>query len=107
VSDSALYAGGGFTGAGGKVSFYAAEAYLVAPHGGIAESIVVASDGTANVNCSGNPGQQFGVQRAANLSPSLWINVNSSPLIPAADGSFTFVDTNAPPGAAYYRLFQY
>ena len=67
----------------------------------------VPSSGTVDVRFYGNPGQQFGVQRTTNLSPPLWTNVNSSPLIPAPDGSFTFLDTNAPPGAAYYRAFQY
>ena len=95
------------TTAGGKVSGYAAEAYLVAPPGGIVDSIVIPVSGTADVRCYGNPGQQFGVQRTTNLAPALWTAVNSSPLSPAADGSFTFVDTNAPPEAAYYRAFQY
>jgi hypothetical protein len=107
VSGSMLYAGGWFTTAGGKVSAYAAEAYLVAPPGGLVDSIVLPSPGTADLKCYGNPGQQFGVQRTTNLSPPLWTNVNSSPLIPAADGSFTITDTNAPPGAAFYRAFQY
>jgi hypothetical protein len=107
VSGSTLYAGGYFTTAGGKVSAYAAEAYLVAPPGGLVDSIVLPSSGIADVRCYGNPGQQFGVQRTTNLAPPLWTNVNSSPLIPAADGSFTFADTNAPPGAAFYRAFQY
>ncbi len=107
ASGGTLYAGGIFTTAGGKVSAYIAEAYLVAPPGGIVDSIVVPSSGIADLRCYGNPGLQFGVQRTTNLSPPLWTNVNSSPLIPAADGSFTFADTNAPPGAAYYRAFQY
>ena len=106
-SGGTLYAGGEFTTAGGKVSAYAAEAYLVAPPGGLVDSIVVPSSGTVDVRFYGNPGQQFGVQRATDLSPLGWINVNPSPLIPAADGSFTFVDTNAPSGAAFYRAFQY
>jgi hypothetical protein len=75
-----LYVGGGFTVAGGVI---------------------------ANVKLYCNRGQQFGVQRATNLSPPAWTNVNSSPLSPAADGSITFVDTNAPTPAAYYRAFQY
>jgi hypothetical protein len=107
VSGSTLYAGGRFTTAGGKVSAYAAEAYLVAPPGGLVDPIVVPSASTADVKCYGNPDHQFGVQRATNLSLPHWTNVNSSPLIPAADGSFTFADTNAPSGAAFYRAFQY
>jgi hypothetical protein len=107
VSGNTLYAGGGFATAGGKVSAYVAEAYLVAPPGGLVDSILVPFSGTADVRCYGNPGQQFGVQRTTHLSPPLWTNINSSPLIPAADGFFTFVDTNAPPSAAYYRAFQY
>ena len=63
VSGGTLYAGGNFTTAGGKVSAYVAEAYLVAPPGGLVDSIVVPSSGTADVRCYGNPGQQFGVQR--------------------------------------------
>jgi hypothetical protein len=107
VSGGTLYAGGFFTTAGGKVSAYAAGAYLVAPPGGLVDSIVLPSPGTADLKCYGNPGQQFGVQRTTHLSPPLWTNVNSSPLISAADGSFIITDTNAPPGAAFYRAFQY
>jgi hypothetical protein len=107
VSGSTLYAGGEFQVAGGKVSAFVAEAYLVAPPGGLVDSIVSPSSGTADVRCCGNPGQQFGVQRTTNLSPPLWTNLNPSPLIPAPDGSFTFADTNAPPSAAFYRAFQY
>jgi hypothetical protein len=107
ASGSTLFAGGDFTTAGGKISAHVVEAYLVAPPGGLVDSIVAPSAGTADLRCYGNPGQQFGVQRTTHLSPPLWTNVNSSPLIPAVDGSFTFVDTNAPPGAAFYRAFQY
>jgi hypothetical protein len=107
VSGGYLYAGGDFTTTGDKVSAYIAEAYLVAPPGGIVDSIVTPSSGVANVKFYGNPGQQFGVQRATNLSPPGWTTVSSSPLNPAADGSITFVDTNAPIPTAYYRVLQY
>jgi hypothetical protein len=107
VPDDTLYAGGRFTTAGGKASSSIVEAYLVAPPGGIADSISTPSSGIANVKFYGNPGQQFGVQRTSNLSALGWTTVNSIPLIPAADGSFTFVDTNAPAPSAYYRAFQY
>src|SRR6185503_19307382 len=99
VSGSDLYAGGQFTTAGSKVSAYIAKAYLVAPPGGVADSIL-ASDGTANLRFYGNPGHSFDVQRATNLSPPMiiWTTLTTSPLSPADDGSFVFTDTNAPPG---------
>ena len=107
VSNGILYGGGSFTTVGGKVSAYLAEAYLVAPPGGVVDSVVTPSSGIANVKFYGNPGQQFGLQRTTNLVPPGWTTVSSNPLIPAADGSITFVDTNAPAPAAYYRVFQY
>ena len=39
--------------------------------------------------------------------PRVFFDGKDVPLSPAADGSFTFADTNAPPGAAFYRAFQY
>ena len=102
-----LYVGGEFTAAGGKPSLYFAEAYLVAPPGGLADTVATLSPGAVSVEFYGNPGQLFGVQRTTNLAPPFWATVNSNPLTPAADGTFTFMDTNAPSGAAYYRAFQY
>src|SRR5688572_22661629 len=39
--------------------------------------------------------------------PMTWTTLTASPLSPADDGSFSFIDTNAPPGTAYYRLVQH
>jgi hypothetical protein len=36
-----------------------------------------------------------------------WTTLTTSPLSPAEDGLFTFVDTTAPAGTAYYRLVQH
>jgi len=106
VSGSDLYAGGGFTTAGGKVSAYVAKAYLLAAPGGIADSILE-SDGTATLKFYGNPGHSFDVQRTTNLAPPItWTTITTSPLSPASDGSFTFIDTNAPAGTAYYRAVE-
>jgi len=103
INGSDLYAGGWFTTAGGKVSAYLARAYLIAPPGGIADSIT-AAPGTANLKFYGNPGHQFDVLRATNLVPPIaWTKLNVSPLSPAADGVFTFTDASAPAGKAYYR----
>ena len=52
-------------------------------------------------------GYQYDVQRTTSLNPPiLWTTVTASPLSPADDGSFTFNDTNAPAGMAYYRGVQ-
>jgi hypothetical protein len=107
VSGANLYAGGDFIMAGGKVSAYFAMAQLVSPLGGLASSIGV-SAGAATIECNGNPGSVFDVQRANNLDlPIYWTTLTTSPLSPATDGSFSFTDTNAPPGQAYYRLVQH
>jgi hypothetical protein len=103
VLGSDLYAGGDFTLAGGKCSAYIARAYLVAPPGGIADSIT-ASSGTATVRFYGNPGHQFDVQRAPSLAPPIvWTKLNVSPLSPGTNGLFTFTDSSAPNSNAYYR----
>ncbi|HEY5915347.1 MAG TPA: hypothetical protein VJA21_32595 [Verrucomicrobiae bacterium] len=103
IVGSDLYAGGNFLFAGGKDSPWIARAYLVAPPGGVVDS-VAASPGTATVHCYGNPGHQFDVQRAASLAPPIaWTTVNPNPLSPAADGVFNFTDTTATNGAGFYR----
>ena len=79
-----LYVGGEFTAAGGKPSLYFAEAYLVAPPGGLADTVATLSPGAVSVEFYGNPGQLFGVQRTTNLAPPFWATVNSNPLTPAA-----------------------
>jgi hypothetical protein len=79
---------------------------LVAPPGGIADSILE-STGTANIKFYGNPGHSFDVQRADSLHPpTTWTTVTANPLSPAPDGTFTFTDTNAPQGMAYYRAVE-
>jgi hypothetical protein len=106
VSGSDLYAGGWFTTAGGKASASIAKAYLVAPPGGITDSILE-SNGTTNLKFYGNPGHLFDVQRTTNLAPPItWTTVTSSSLSPADDGLFTFIDTNAPAGMGYYRAVE-
>ena len=103
TSGSHLYLGGYFTVVSGKVSAYIAKAYLVAPPGGVVDSIAE-SNGTAKLKFYGNPGHSFDVQRSTNLIPPItWTTITTSSLSPAPDGVFTFTDTNAPPGTAYYR----
>ena len=91
-----------FTAAGGKVSGYVVKARI----GSIATSLV-ATDSTASIEFSGVTGYEYDVQRTISLhSPITWTNVTTSPLSPASDGSFTFADTNPPPGKAYYRAVE-
>jgi len=53
-------------------------------------------------------GYEYDVQRTTSLDPPiLWTTVNTKPLSPADDGSFTFNDTNAPAGTAYYHAVQH
>jgi len=99
VCGTDLFAGGRFTVAGGKISAYAAKARISS----IANSIAATGD-TAAISFSGVVGYQYDVQRCDNLlSPVTWTTLTISPLSPANDGSFTFVDTNAPPGTSFYR----
>ena len=94
-----LYVGGSFTTAGGKVSAYLARART----GSIAKSVVT-TNSAATIQFSGVTGYQYDVQRATNLtSPITWTTLTTTPLSPAPDGSFTFTDTNTPPGTAFYR----
>ncbi len=89
--------------AGGKVSAYIAKARI----GSAAESIT-ASGSSATIQFSGVVGYEYHIQRTDSLtSPMTWTTLTASPLSPAADGSFSFIDTNAPSGTAYYRLVQH
>ncbi len=97
-----LYVGGAFTTAGGKVSYSLAKARI----GSIIKSVAV-TNSTASIQFSGVTGYQYDVQRATNLAPPItWTTLTTSPLSPARDGSFTFTDTNAPPGPAFYRTLE-
>jgi hypothetical protein len=103
VSGSDMYAGGDFTIAGGKASGYLAKARI----GSSAEAINV-SGSSATIQFSGVVGYEYHVQRTDSLTPPMtWTTLTASPLSPADDGSFNFIDTNAPPGPAYYRLVQH
>jgi hypothetical protein len=104
VSGTDLYAAGNFTIAGGKISVYFAKARI----GSAAESIT-ASASSATIQFSGVVGCEYHVQRTGSLTPPMtWTTLTTTPLSPADDGSltFTFTDTTAPPGVAYYRLLQ-
>ena len=80
----------------------------VAPSGGIARTITV-SGNTATIKFFGIPGIQYDVQRTTSLAePVYWTTLTTgSPLSPGTDGSFTFTDTPAPNGTAYYRSLQH
>jgi hypothetical protein len=103
ASGSDMYAGGDFTIAGGKASGYLAKARI----GSSAESIN-ASGSSATIRFSGVVGYDYLVQRTDSLTPPMtWTTQTTTLLSPATDGSLTFIDTNAPPGTAYYRLVQH
>jgi hypothetical protein len=97
-----LYAGGRFTTAGNKPSAKVAKARI----GSAAESIT-ASGSSVTIQFSGVVGYEYHVQRTDSLTaPMTWTTLTTKPLSPAADGSFSFIDPNAPPGTVYYRLVQ-
>jgi hypothetical protein len=96
------YDGRNFATAGGKVSANLARAYLVAPPGGIADSIT-AAPGTATIKCPGDPDHQFNLLRTTNLAPlPVWTKLNLSPPSSAIIGCFTCTDTSTPGGKGYY-----
>jgi hypothetical protein len=102
IAGAELYARGNFTTAGGKVSYSLARARI-----GSSASSVVAANSTSAIQFSGVIGYTYNVQRATSLNtPITWTTVTSSALSPASDGSFTFTDTTAPPGTAYYRAVE-
>ena len=79
----------------------------VAPSGGIANTVTV-SGGTATIKFFGIPGYQYDVQRTISLTePVTWTTLTATPLAPGTDGSFTYTDSSAPNGTAYYRSLQY
>ncbi len=100
VRDTDLYAGGSFGSVGGVEAWCIAKARI----GSAVKSIAAAnSNSTAIVQCSGVTGYQYGVQRTTSLNSPLWTTINSNPISPAANGTFTFTDTNTPSGGAFYR----
>jgi len=102
VACTDLLVAGSFTTAGGKISPNLARARI----GIIARSMAL-TNSTAAIQLSGVTGYQYDVQRATNLTlPITWTTVTTSPLSPAPDGAFTYTDTNAPPGTAFYRAVE-
>jgi hypothetical protein len=98
ATDTELFASGFVTGEYGIWPNFAR-----ARIGSVAKG-VIASGSAAAIRFSGVTGYSYDVQRTTNLTPPItWTTVNTVPLYPAADGSFTFSDTNATSGAAYYR----
>jgi hypothetical protein len=68
---------------------------------------ITASGSSATIQFSGVAGYEYHVQRTDSLTaPMTWTTLTTTPLSPGADGSFSFIDTNAPPGTVYYRLTQ-
>jgi hypothetical protein len=99
ASSDELFVAGSFTKAGGKLSPNLARARI-----GSRARALTASNGTAALKFSGVTGYAYDVQRTTSLAPPItWTTVTTTPLYPAADGSFTFLDTSAPPGGVYYR----
>ncbi|MCX6922867.1 MAG: hypothetical protein NT154_06600, partial [Verrucomicrobia bacterium] len=104
-SGTDLYAGGDFLTAGGKVSAYVTKAALaLRPAAGLARALKV-TNSMPTIVFQGTPGSSYDVQRTPSLNaPVVWTTLTaSSPLTPGADGLFSFTDTNAPSGTAYYR----
>jgi len=93
VSSTVLYAG-----LSGEVTASVFKARI----GSNVRSVVV-TDSTVTLQFSGVTGYEYDVQRTTNLNSPIWMTINTNPLSPAADGSFTFTDTNTPPGNAFYR----
>ncbi len=80
---------------------------VVTSPGGLPKTIVV-SGGTATIQFYGIPGYQYDVQRTTSLTePVTWTTLNGTALTAGATGAFSFTDTNAPNGTAYYRSAQH
>jgi hypothetical protein len=104
ISGTDLYVGGDFTTAGVTSANYIARARI-----GCTATSLVATNSSAFIRFSGVTGYQYNVERATGLSlnpPTDWTTLTTDPVSAASDGSFTFSDTNAPPGMAYYRAVQ-
>jgi hypothetical protein len=70
--------------------------------GSFAKSLIV-TNGTVTVKFFGIPGLLYDVQRTTSMAePVVWVTLTQSPLAPGADGSFSYTDTSAPLGAAFY-----
>ena len=71
-------------------------------------SIASGTTGASNsITAYGVPGLNYTLERATNLSPSVWIDINTNAA--ATNGLINVYDTfwdlgGVPPGSAYYRL---
>ena len=99
MSGSDLYAGGGFTTAGGKVSAYVARAIVSPPF------LTLEPDGFGGyfIGFSGVPGSAYRLERAPALAGP-W--AASSPQTAPASGRLEFWDIFPPPDQGFYRAVE-
>jgi hypothetical protein len=99
VSGSDLYAGGGFTTAGGRASANVAKAVVYAP------VLALEPDGSGGyfIRFSGVPGTAYRLQRASVLAGP-WDS--SAPQTAPASGRVEFRDTSPAAGQAFYRVVE-
>jgi hypothetical protein len=101
VAGSDLYAGGGFTTAGGKISPYVAKAITIAGdwlclHEGVPGPY------TNTLDYVGVPNAQYLIQFATNLTTSPWFTLATNTV--AADGRGTVLDCSATNRQRFYRV---
>jgi hypothetical protein len=74
--------------------------------GGLAKTLVV-SGGQVTVKFFGIPGFTYDIQLTTSMAaPVTWTTVTGTPVMPGANGSFSFTDNSAPDGTAFYRCVQ-
>jgi hypothetical protein len=103
ISGPELIVGGYFTGAGGKVSHYAAKAIL--PRETKISGLHLVGN-QVTLTFSGDPGQTYDVQRTGTLGDPEWLTINLDPLRPDAEGRLNFVDPATPADTSYYRIVE-
>ena len=74
--------------------------------GGIAQSITV-TNGVATIHFFGIPGFQYDLQRATSVNGTYSTVTAAGTQTAASDGQFSFTDSSAPSGGAYYRSIQH
>ena len=78
----------------------------VASVAGAAQSITVIGT-TATVHCFGIPGYQYDLQRSDSVDGTYSTVTAAGTQTAAGDGRYSFTDSSAPSGGAYYRSIQH
>jgi hypothetical protein len=98
-----LFLGGFFSSAGTLISPFVVQANIIPVGGWIENILTVSGSGSVTLDIVGLPGNGYLVQRANEVTFTTGLTTLLSTNAPA-DGVFSFIDSNPPATAAFYRL---